>query len=187
MTVFSLVHGLRHPDFVSRDVSGMICHLTDGLTAKITMILVVVASTSVVLVEAITAVLLFKNWKTLRNKGSRTNHNMPVSLAWRIFLFGLLPLSALGLIALFNSTSSNTPKGSSRANILLASLSGTAGVIFGSQEDTLKSWMFWKKSPGTSSLKECSCSLESCARGRSTSVQGSVASIVVRPPPSFSV
>ncbi|KAJ3758535.1 hypothetical protein EV360DRAFT_70266 [Lentinula raphanica] len=89
--------------------------------------------------QVYTVIILWKNSQTFRAMNPHSRDRVFRSIVFRIGVFTVFPI-----IALF-STNSWTPSSGMRINVIDASLTLACAIIFGSQEDLLRVWMFWRE------------------------------------------
>ncbi|KAJ7024548.1 hypothetical protein C8F04DRAFT_1123816 [Mycena alexandri] len=144
MFLWTLAVGIANPSQVELEPTGFYCHLNNPVPAIVGAALVVLATSSALLVEGLTMLLLSRNWRAFRILQRRDEHAVSLSLIIRVSVFGILPIIGLGLS--FTTYVPNLPKAFFLAyNILLASFPAAAALIFGSQMDIIGVWMFWRR------------------------------------------
>ncbi|KAJ7766393.1 hypothetical protein DFH07DRAFT_352700 [Mycena maculata] len=143
MLLYTLLLGIHAPDQVQPEPQGFYCHISSTTPAIVGAALVVFGTTAALLVEVLTVILLWRNWCAFRALQRRDEHAVSLSIIIRISVFGTFPV--IGLILSFTTY---TPNLLDRIfpvyNIILALLPVAAGLIFGSQMDLIKVWMFWR-------------------------------------------
>ncbi|KAJ7111322.1 hypothetical protein C8R44DRAFT_856628 [Mycena epipterygia] len=141
--LWTLILGIRNPDQVELEPGGFYCHLTTSIPAIVGAALVVLGTALALLVEVLTALLLSRNWRAFRSLQRRDEHAISLSIIIRVSVFGILPIIGMAL-----SFTTYMPNLLDRIwpiyNILLALLPTTAALIFGSQMDLIRVWMFWR-------------------------------------------
>ncbi|KAJ7306214.1 hypothetical protein DFH08DRAFT_902391 [Mycena albidolilacea] len=157
---------VEDPTTVQRHTSHFYCHITNTINARICGILVLISGGCLLCLEAWIVAMLYMNKKSVRNLSkSQTDSRYGLPIFVRFGAFTILYCFGAGIggftVAVgkvtFNSWSVMLPTGS-----ILAAL------VFGTQMDILKVWMFWRKNPtddGVSSLEihcqGCDCFLPS--------------------------
>ncbi|KAK7440061.1 hypothetical protein VKT23_017311 [Stygiomarasmius scandens] len=148
----SLLYGGLMPERVERDPTGIFCHISTPVPALTSAALVAIFSISMIIFEVITFFLLYHNWSAFRRlRTTSQGSKVSVTMIVRISIFSILPMLALGLVVkstLEDTRLSQTNDASS--NIATATLSGAAGLIFGTQQDLLLEWAFWRRLRGQS-------------------------------------
>ncbi|KAJ7650201.1 hypothetical protein FB45DRAFT_887245 [Roridomyces roridus] len=140
----TLALGLSHQGEIARDLSGMFCHLTNSLQAKITAIVVILAMVAMLVYEGLTAIVLYRNWAAFQRLRVRSNSDISLPLIVRVTLFSFLPMVAMGVSTLSLFPDNPGPVFEGQINLVVAFLPAAAAVIFGTQRDILNAWMFWK-------------------------------------------
>ncbi|KAK7468413.1 hypothetical protein VKT23_002927 [Stygiomarasmius scandens] len=145
----ALEYGIRNPEKVIRSNSGMICKVSDGVPAKVSAGFVIVAMLSIMIVEILVAVTVYRNWivfKRLARHERDSNVRKHCASIIRFTFFFLLGLLCLGIsIGISLQQKSNwSPFLNAQANIITEIIPLAAGLTFGTQKDILRSWMFWK-------------------------------------------
>ncbi|KAJ7429674.1 hypothetical protein B0H11DRAFT_1056457 [Mycena galericulata] len=149
----ALIIGLFHPHDVVRDSSGMFCSFTKiTFQVKLTAAIVLLAMIAMLVFEALTLVLLLRNWTAFQRLRIHPNNAVSLPLIIRVSVFSFLPMVAMVMSSL--SLLPNSPVADAKSNLVVAFLPSAAAVIFGTQRDILKAWMFWKKNPEVVPLAE---------------------------------
>ncbi|ESK82906.1 hypothetical protein Moror_1360 [Moniliophthora roreri MCA 2997] len=134
--------GLEDKSRVVRASNLMHRNLSYGTPATVSGILVGVTAIAMLIMEVSVAIIIFKNlaaFQRIRNVPG--NHIVSTSMIVRISLFSLLPLLTLG----FSRQSLTTHHGGAEARVSIATFPTAATLIFGTQRDMVRSWMFWRK------------------------------------------
>lgn len=105
--------GMHNPNNVSRIPTGIYCYMSDGLSRKISGLLVIVASISIIVFEGnwhnrpwsslahsvlypgLTFLMLYKNPSTLHHLRSSANNDVSFAMIMRVSVFSVLPMIAL--------------------------------------------------------------------------------------------
>ncbi|KAJ7622288.1 hypothetical protein FB45DRAFT_123834 [Roridomyces roridus] len=145
MFLYTLILGIRTPDQVELEVGGFYCHIASQTPAIVGAALVVLGTSVSLIIEVLIAILLSRNWRAFRALQRCNEHTVSLSIILRVSIFGLIP--AVGLILTF-ATYEQTLQNRiwSTYNILIALLPLAAALVFGSQWDLIKVWMFWRRS-----------------------------------------
>lgn len=143
----------QEPKHITRDKSGMICHLDDPGS-------VIVVWNTVILTLCVALVLLAGGstirilWR--RRKAMRNMYDFdPITkgLVFRLALFNTAPCMVLIYEVVLIPFSDNSIK-VTFCHIAYASLPNLAAWTFGSQSDIMRVWMFWKEDkPDLTSIK----------------------------------
>jgi len=138
--------GIRNPDRISRNRRFFYCslehsQLTDGIGLFTALILI-----TTMVFEIWIAVIVRKNWRDIRRAGS--GGGVALDLIFRIFLFGIYiilgtVLSLLSLVA---------PR-SPIPDLWVATVPMIVVVIFGSQKDVFRTFIFWRKKKQSSQVQ----------------------------------
>uniref|UniRef100_A0A8H7Y2X3 Uncharacterized protein n=1 Tax=Psilocybe cubensis TaxID=181762 RepID=A0A8H7Y2X3_PSICU len=140
-----MILGLINPNSVERHPLGMYCHLTTSAAPKITAALTIMALAIFICIEGLIAFMLWRLWKSTGRLSPLRNSYDHISfdVALRVVIFGFCPMVAIGVSSLqyFPRTNIDTIT----STIIQAVLPVVAGLIFGTQRDILRVWMFWRK------------------------------------------
>ncbi|KAJ3833794.1 hypothetical protein EV361DRAFT_7519 [Lentinula raphanica] len=137
VTMFSIMFqlGNAQPDAVQVVPSGFYCHLALPEPVAVCSSIAVIASLSVAIAEIWMAVVIHR----YRDVLPRIAH--PITFILRVLLFGFVDLFALivGSLMLVPGTKNVG------THFILSLLPVLGILIFGTQNDILQVWMFWKK------------------------------------------
>ncbi|KAJ7285033.1 hypothetical protein C8J57DRAFT_1290202 [Mycena rebaudengoi] len=147
----ALIIGLLNRDQVSRDPSGMYCHLQHPLQYKISAAVVILAMILMLIYEGLIANVLYRNWNAFQKLRVHSPNAAPLPLMIRMIVFSFLPMFAIAMAISANFYFPNQ-ESFTKIHLVIASLPAAAAFIFGTQHDILSVWMFWKK-PETGSHK----------------------------------
>ncbi|KAK7440642.1 hypothetical protein VKT23_016991 [Stygiomarasmius scandens] len=137
--------GLSNQSAVERIPSGMYCHINASVPTMFTGVTTVTFLVLMVLLEAYTGYYLWRRRRglvSLRSRGS--DGSFPFKLFIRMAVFTLV--GGMGMIMV--DILMNTKSSASSADItldLLAIIPLSIAILFGSQTEYLKVYMFWKK------------------------------------------
>ncbi|KAJ7683341.1 hypothetical protein B0H17DRAFT_1137830 [Mycena rosella] len=143
--VFGL--GIQNSYQVELEPGGFYCHLANPLPAIVGAAFVGFATSVALLVEGEYIVRACSESAFIDPASHEQCHEHPVSLSIiiRVSVFAILPIIGLGL-----SFTTYVPRFVDQIfpiyNFLLALLPAAAALIFGSQMDLLRVWMFWRTS-----------------------------------------
>ncbi|KAJ6453533.1 hypothetical protein C8R45DRAFT_1038994 [Mycena sanguinolenta] len=146
MFLWTFILGIANPDLVELEPGGFYCHINIASPAIVGACLVVFATSAALVIEALIVILLCRNWRAFRSLQRRDRDRDAVSLSIiiRISVFAVMPV--IGLILSFLTYDSALLNSVwVPYNLLLASMPAAAALIFGSQADILRVWMFWRK------------------------------------------
>ncbi|KAG5722734.1 hypothetical protein E4T56_gene7379 [Termitomyces sp. T112] len=134
--VGNTILGLQHPSMVKRvSASGMYCTFTNRIPGRISTALCALLLIPVTVLEALIC-------RALRRQCPSFNQAQSVrSMVLRVALFTLVGLISLvfSLIFIFDVHHGGA------LDVVLSLLPVFAALIFGTQSDVLRAWMFWKK------------------------------------------
>ncbi|KAF8811668.1 hypothetical protein BYT27DRAFT_7183704 [Phlegmacium glaucopus] len=133
-----LILGILNPKAVLRKPDGYFCYMSIRVPVRITSA-IVICSVIASLVLGVRIILKCrKHWTACKTLLIR--NNTPFGLILRLGLVGLCSILSIGL-AIVDEMSNWV----SFFSLSLAVLPPAAGIIFGSQGDILRVWMFWRK------------------------------------------
>ncbi|KAJ3886898.1 hypothetical protein GG344DRAFT_69275 [Lentinula edodes] len=112
---------------------------------RISAVLVAIFCVTMLIYEVRTFNILYKNWFALRQLQTNMQNNVPVTMIVRISIFSFMPILALGLSVLAVLPTKGSLKENVLANLITASLSGAAALIFGTQRDLLRAMIFCRR------------------------------------------
>ncbi|KAF8067923.1 hypothetical protein FPV67DRAFT_1164802 [Lyophyllum atratum] len=134
-----LLFGFHHPELVAVSPNGTFCVLVNTTLPKLTSVWATIASTVLVGEEVVIAVLLYRNRDILSGLG----HNK--TMAIRVGIFSILGVGAIAVALVYTVTQ----KRGVQFDLLIAAIPPSTAIIFGSQMDILRVWLFWKKHENT--------------------------------------
>ncbi|KAJ7116069.1 hypothetical protein C8R44DRAFT_880443 [Mycena epipterygia] len=153
---FEVLLFVQDSGLVSRDPSHLYCHVTVPTPALISAGLVVSTGLLIFPLEIWIAIVLCRNWVTFR-RSSETGPDPHVSLTMfiRVGLFTVMSMTGVGLSSV-SLVAPGVPK--PYWSLVLPIVPLIAAITFGSQEDIMKSMVFWREPepvpPPASSSKE---------------------------------
>ncbi|KAJ3990158.1 hypothetical protein F5890DRAFT_1481942 [Lentinula detonsa] len=133
---------------LQRDQTFYFCNIKGQVGILTSSILVFLCSVVFIFYEIYTVIILWKNSQTFRAMNPHSRDRVFRSIVFRIGVFTVFPIIALflSLILSFSAADSWTPSSGMRINVVDASLTLACAIIFGSQGDLLRVWMFWRES-----------------------------------------
>ncbi|KAH8833285.1 hypothetical protein DL96DRAFT_1585616 [Flagelloscypha sp. PMI_526] len=144
VTIFfiSLSVGIDNPSKVNRSSTGAYCNIDHPLPSTVSSVASLIATVMILLLELFTFILLWKHraW-VKRMKTSSTP--MPISLFIRVTCFSMGPIT--GSIFSAFSIGSNEAYQSPTVVLLTAAAPLLVAFVFGTQQDILSVWAFWKR------------------------------------------
>ncbi|KAF9561178.1 hypothetical protein CPC08DRAFT_750117 [Agrocybe pediades] len=136
MLVACLLIGLYEPETVHRsDLQTPYCNMINRIPSKISSISVASLMIPTIVLEVVICGILKRNWRVLRNR------TYPLTAIFRVIGFSVLGMLAVALSVLFAASEDRDPE----VNIIISALSPSAFLIFGTQHDIIRAWMFWRK------------------------------------------
>ncbi|KAF5327131.1 hypothetical protein D9619_004957 [Psilocybe cf. subviscida] len=134
-----LVLGLSRPDAITRDDTGMFCHLASSFPSRLTAGITIFAM-------VVFMVLGFRLYRIIRRRqealieisGPGAKGYLSRDVVTRVLVFSCCPIIALTVSSLQYLSSSHLKDTTS--NIILAGLPLVASFIFGTQKDILRVW-----------------------------------------------
>ncbi|KAI0671312.1 hypothetical protein C8Q78DRAFT_763833 [Trametes maxima] len=133
-----LVIGTRNPRSVARAGGLVYCVIKTGAPGNATAITVAAILLCMVVLDVYIGAVLYKNWRALR--GSDRPGKIPFSLILRVAIFSFFCVVGIGCSFVFLSEVSFFA-----GNTLIALMPLIAFLVFGTQRDILKVWLFWRR------------------------------------------
>jgi len=139
-----LIIGLLNPEKIQRAQEGMYCNLSGSTSYIITAGLTISATVIMIIIEVLTAMTLRRIWKSsARLNDVQNNEFLSMDVIARVAAFSFCPMIALAVSLLqYLPKHDNTKE---KLQLVIATLPCCAILIFGSQRDILRAWMFWRK------------------------------------------
>ncbi|KAH8799254.1 hypothetical protein DL96DRAFT_1638157 [Flagelloscypha sp. PMI_526] len=145
VTIFfiSLTVGIDNPSLVGRSSTATYCNIKHTVPSSVSSVACISFAIMLLLLEAVTFSLLYRhrNWvKQMKTSASPA----PISLIVRIAFFSIGPIIA----AILGGSSIGTQTLFDNPSIVLVTAASPllAAAIFGTQNDILNVWMFWRRS-----------------------------------------
>ncbi|KAG9224960.1 hypothetical protein CCMSSC00406_0001889 [Pleurotus cornucopiae] len=101
---------------------------------------------------AVTIFMFIRNWGTLRNLCAEQNGGLPLRLVIRYGVFCLLPVPIV-TISLVSWQFQDASPNAANVAVAIATLPIMTALIFGTQWDIFRVWMFWRRSTRAISRK----------------------------------
>ncbi|KAF9012142.1 hypothetical protein BDZ89DRAFT_1077463 [Hymenopellis radicata] len=141
-----LLVGSSSPKIVTRDMSGMYCHFSSGTIRVTSATLVIMCSLVVIWIETCIFHSLYQNWSEFRRLTATPRSLVSVTFVLRAAMFCTLPMISLviGLVLCLYNTGW-TVLLSSQVNIVAAAVPLACAIIFGTQEDIVRTLIFWRR------------------------------------------
>ncbi|KAF8217621.1 hypothetical protein K438DRAFT_2006688 [Mycena galopus ATCC 62051] len=135
MVLASWVVGIRDTESVQLIGSGMYCHLgSSGTLGKVSAAVVALMLIPTLALEISICMSLRRNWNTFK----RQSRALSIIIRVVIFtIFGILAITLSGIFVFSNSHGA-------ALNIVFATMPVVAVVVFATQRDIIRVWMFWK-------------------------------------------
>ncbi|KAJ7043689.1 hypothetical protein C8F04DRAFT_1072970 [Mycena alexandri] len=130
---------------VQRDaVSHLYCHITAPTPALVSASIVICTGLFIFPLEIWIAIVLCRNWVAFRRSyESGPDPHVSLTMFIRVALFTVMSMTGVGLSS-FSVGSSNSPE--PYWSLVLPIVPIIAAIIFGSQQDIMKCWVFWRES-----------------------------------------
>jgi len=140
MTVTLLIRGAMDKKVIAME-GGLYCGQPDGIPGDTSAGIVIFAMAVTLLFEFLLARILFINWRKLRHE-STSGSQVSIGMISRVVVFNVFGLLGIGTGAAFLS---NNQTGRDIANMLIALMPVAFVLVFGTQSDIMRAWMFWGK------------------------------------------
>ncbi|KAJ7233168.1 hypothetical protein C8J57DRAFT_1382314 [Mycena rebaudengoi] len=143
------------PKTVVRDSSQLYCHVTTQSPSLVSAGIVVCTGLLIFPLEIWIAIVLCRNWLAFRRTSGPDPH-ISLTMFIRVALFTVISMLGVGL----SSLSIGTPHAPKPywTHLILSVVPIIAAITFGSQEDIMRSWIFWREPavppPAVSDSKE---------------------------------
>ncbi|KAJ6609040.1 hypothetical protein B0H10DRAFT_2065719 [Mycena sp. CBHHK59/15] len=137
-----VIMSVGDPRVVVRHTSHLYCHVTVPTPSLISASIIVGTGLLIFPLEIWIAVILCLNWMAFRRSQSRPDPHVSLTMFIRVGLFTVMSLLGIGLSSLSLGTSNVAKPFWTR--LVLPIVPIIAAVTFGSQEDIMKSWIFWR-------------------------------------------
>ncbi|TFL06710.1 hypothetical protein BDV98DRAFT_559867 [Pterulicium gracile] len=134
VVIASAINGGKNPETVRRAGSSVYCIIDTGVPGKISAGLVMLTLFVTLIAEGMIANLLYRNWTTFGRKGDF------LATVIRITAFTFVGFLAIIISLIFIS---DRDRGD-LSNIFIALAPIAAVLIFGTQGDMVRVWMFWR-------------------------------------------
>ncbi|PIL35263.1 hypothetical protein GSI_01988 [Ganoderma sinense ZZ0214-1] len=133
-----LVIGTKHPEDVERAGHFVYCTISTGRPGNITAAIVATMLLIMIGFDIYIAAVLYKNWRALH----KSDHpfQIPLSLLIRVAVFSLVCVIGIGCAFVFLASVSYYA-----GNIIISLMPLIAFLVFGTQRDILRVWMFWRR------------------------------------------
>ncbi|KAI0749226.1 hypothetical protein C8Q80DRAFT_1160745 [Daedaleopsis nitida] len=133
-----LVIGTERPELVVRAGHFVYCTISGGKAGNITAIVTAAILCIMVVLDLYIGAMLYRNWRALR--GSDRPGQIPFSLVVRIAIFSFVCVIGIGCTMVFLSNVSYIA-----GNIIISLMPVIAFLVFGTQQDILNVWLFWRR------------------------------------------
>jgi len=140
MTVTLLMRGAMDKKVIAME-GGLYCGQPDGIPGDISAGIVIFAMAVTLVFEFLLAKILFINWRKLRHE-STSRSQVSIGMISRVVVFNVFGLLGIGSGAAFLS---NNQTGRDIANMLIALMPVAFVLVFGTQPDIMRAWVFWGK------------------------------------------
>ncbi|KAI0787294.1 hypothetical protein C8Q74DRAFT_595487 [Fomes fomentarius] len=133
-----LVIGTVHPQLVARAGHFVYCTIEGGKAGNVTALVTAAVLFVMVALDLYIGSVLYKNWRALR--GSDRPGQIPFSLIARVAIFSFVCVVGIGATMVFLSNVSYFA-----GNIIISLMPLIAFLVFGTQQDILNVWFFWRR------------------------------------------
>lgn len=137
--VTTLVIGWKDPQTVERSGSGMYCSFTNVIPGRLSSLLCIVILVPAVVLEVLVCRMLHSHWGAFRAE------KYAKSMVLRVTIFALVGILAVCLSFVFFFIIDHAAV----LNIVISVAPVAAVLIFGTQADLYRVYMFWRKRPQT--------------------------------------
>ncbi|KAF7367795.1 hypothetical protein MSAN_00843700 [Mycena sanguinolenta] len=143
--VFIVAMGLVvDPQTVGFEENHLYCHDSTSIQATITGAIIIMTGFLIFPLEIWIAVVLYRNWRSFRGSRSPDQH-LFLTMFIRMVLFTIISMLGVGLSSYsFGSSTAFNPYWT---RLVLTIVPIIAAITFGSQEDIMRSWIFWREPP----------------------------------------
>ncbi|KAF7367793.1 hypothetical protein MSAN_00843500 [Mycena sanguinolenta] len=132
------------PSTVGLEQNGLYCHVTTTRQSLISGGIILMTGLLIFPLEIWIAVVLYRNWRSFRGSRSPEQH-LFLTMFIRIVLFTIISMLGVGLSSMsIGSPSAPKPYWT---RLVLTIVPIIAAITFGSQEDIMRSWIFWREPP----------------------------------------
>jgi hypothetical protein len=132
------------PSTVGLEQNRLYCHVTTTRQSLISGGIIVMTGLLIFPLEIWIAVILYRNWRSFRGSRSPDQH-LFLTMFIRIVLFTIISMLGVGLSSLSIGSPSAPKPFWTRLVLIIVPI--IAAITFGSQEDIMRSWIFWRESP----------------------------------------
>ncbi|KAJ6489612.1 hypothetical protein C8R47DRAFT_473805 [Mycena vitilis] len=131
---------IQDPKIVARDPSHLYCHVTARTPSLVSAYIVIATGLVIIPLEIWIGVVLYRNWAAFRHS-PQINPQVSLSMFVRVGLFTVVSMTGVGLSSFKIVSRDSNPYWS----LVLPSVPILAAITFGSQEDIMKSLVFWRE------------------------------------------
>jgi hypothetical protein len=135
--VSTLVIGWQNPQIVRRAGSGMYCSFSNRMPGRISTLLVALILIPAAVLEILVCRAIRRQWSVFKQQPDA------LSTTLRVVAFTFVGILAIVLSIVFFFIIHH----GADLNIIISIVPVTAVLMFGTQADLLRVWMFWKKRP----------------------------------------
>jgi len=134
--VGTLIMGIQKPPIVRRVSSGMYCGFSDKMPGRLSTFLVALIMIPTVVLEVLVCYALYRQWELFKRQKDA------LSMILRVVFFTCFGIMAIvfSLIFFFDVHHG------AELNVTISLLPVVFTLVFGTQTDLIRVWMFWKKS-----------------------------------------
>ncbi|KAF7430327.1 hypothetical protein PC9H_006032 [Pleurotus ostreatus] len=138
-----LILGLKERELVKRDRTLMFCHIDSTIPAYVTGVVVICVILIAMGFVASIAIYIRRHMAASRLFQGRQVVNIQ-KMVFRFGVFTILPVFGLAL-SITQVSSKRSGLADGILTITIGTLPAGAALIFGTQSDIMRVWMFWKK------------------------------------------
>ncbi|KAJ7233596.1 hypothetical protein B0H12DRAFT_1143295 [Mycena haematopus] len=135
---------IQDPRTVGFEQNHLYCHVGTSTQSLVSGGIIVATGLLIFPLEIWIAVVLYRNWRSFRGSRAPDQH-LFLTMFIRIVLFTILSMVGVSLSSLsIGSPTANKPYWT---RLVLTIVPIIAAITFGSQEDMMRSWIFWREPP----------------------------------------
>ncbi|KAJ7641598.1 hypothetical protein FB45DRAFT_1054078 [Roridomyces roridus] len=133
---------VQDPSAVGFEQRHLYCHVTTTTQSLISGGIIVATGLVIFPLEICIAIMMYRNWRPFRGY---SGHRIFLTTFIRVVLFTIISMLGVGLSSL--SIGSPTAPKPYWARLIFTIIPVVAAITFGSQEDIMRSWIFWREPP----------------------------------------
>lgn len=138
--VESLVIGLLNPTKVVRAPSDIYCIISNTIPGKVSGVIVIITEAITIFYEARIGLIVYYNWRHFNRPDTTGSISPTLMIRVAVFtFFGFVTIAAS--LVLLSHVASIVP------NVFIAIMPLAAFLVFGTQLDIVRVWIFWRPAP----------------------------------------